>query len=127
MLWNSRTKMEHAKTRAIPLDDKSKVNGHAEKKDDDLTYEDLEDKIVEKDLKISDITKDLQRLHAQIKERDDEIKRMRDLLEKNTMFMQQIIMELINKPTPKTAAQMYAESKLDSKISSVVGPKGKLP
>ena len=130
-IWSSRTKMEHAKTRALNI-----KNG-----EDNEEVEIDEIEILEKDLrdaqtKINDYAKDLQRAHLQIKERDDEINRLRKLLDSNTLFQQQIIMELINKPAPtppKSAAQLYAENKgLNSAVaaatnSNTAGPKGKLP
>ena len=132
-IWSSRTKMEHAKTRALNIkngEDKEEINVKVDE------FEQLEIDLRDAQAKINDYAKDLQRAHLQIKERDDEISRLRKLLDNNSLFQQQIIMELINKPAPtvpKTAAQIYAENKgLNSAVAAATnnntaGPKGKLP
>lgn len=124
-LWPSRTKMEHAKTRAIQVKN-GKDKEEIEIREDEFDV--LEKTVEEQKIKLSDYAKDLQRVFAQIKEKDDEIKRLRDIIDKNNIFMQQIIVELINKPAPKSAVELYAANKgLQSVVNSTAGPKGKLP
>lgn len=117
--------MEHAKTRAIQVkngEDKEEI----EEKEDEFDV--LERTVEEQKIKISDYAKDIQRAFAQLKEKEDEIKRLRDIIDRHNTFMQQIIIELINKPAPKSAVELYAANKgLQSAVSSVAGPKGKLP
>jgi uncharacterized protein involved in exopolysaccharide biosynthesis len=119
--WNSRTQMEHAKTRAIHLNDKSKANGKDNSEEELDEYEQIEKLREENAKQLSEI----KLLTAKLHEMESEIKRLRTNLDKNTDFMHQIILELINKPTPKSAAQTYLESKISN--SGIPGPKGKLP
>lgn len=135
-IWPSRTKMEHAKTRAIKIKNGEDKEEADEKHIEIDEFEQLEIDLRNANIKINDYAKDLQRAHLQIKERDDEINRLRKLLDNNSLFQQQIIMELINKPAPappKIAAQLYAENKgLNNAVaaatnSNTAGPKGKLP
>lgn len=107
--WPSRTKMEHAKTRTIHVD-KHKSNGETKKEEYYDEYEEIEK--LEKEIDIYKQT--TERLNSEIKdilarlsESNDEIKRLRELNDKNTIFMQNVIMELIHKPAapaPVTSA-----------------------
>ena len=116
--WNSRTQMEHAKTRPIKIEER-KANGHDEKDEELDEYEELEKLKLETQKQLNEIKS----LHARIVEYEKEIKHYKEINDKNTLFMQQIILELINKPAPKSLAQSY----LENKSSSIAGPKGKLP
>lgn len=111
-IWNSRTKMEHAKTRSIVGD--KKANGH-DKEDEEL--DDIEQLEIQKRM--------VQHLHAQLKDFEGEIKRLRNIIDNHNLFMQQIVLELINKPLQKTAGQLYLEKKATE--TPTAGPKGKLP
>ena len=124
-LWSNRkTEMEHAKTRAIEVKANGKDHDESENEKDDIDI-------------IAELRQDLERMknevnhcYAVIKQNDIEINRLRILSDKNTEFMQDIILELIRKPGPPSAAALYAASKspaASAPASSLSGPKGKLP
>src|SRR5512138_611882 len=129
-IWSSRTKMEHAKTRAIKL---KEANGEDKDKDELDEVESLE-KTIDIQKETIEHQKDTIRIMGgTIEKQDEEIKRLRDIINTNSLFMQQIVMELINKPAPKSPAQLYAENKgLNTAVAAATntntaGPKGKLP
>lgn len=126
-LWSSRTKMEHAKTRAIEV----KANGkdHEEDEGKDKTEEEiLEEKIKALTTDNLNLERKVSEFISRLEQAQKEIDRLRLLSDRHTEFMHTIILELINKPQPKSAAAAYLEAKTASSgNANTAGPKGKLP
>ena len=122
-VWPSKTKLWNSKTRKID-NPHSKPNGHAEDNYVD-EYDELEKKIKELEVKIEQFSSvndrlmlDVKYLNIQLEEKNKEIFRLRDTLDKNTSFLQDTVLELVKAKSsisPSVAAYMANKSTQSSK------------
>lgn len=119
--------MEHAKTRAIKVKGNGKyppADGDKDKTEEEI----LEDQVKQLTTDNLNLERKVSDYILRLEQAQKEIDRLRILNDKHTGFMQTVILELINKPQPKSAAAAYLEAKpASSSNTNTAGPKGKLP
>lgn len=124
-LWSKRVdRVENAKTRAIEV---KAANGHD--KDEAEDEVDVDEELEKAKEEVKHLHSQINHLKQLLEDKEFELKRMRSMVDKHTDFMHNVIIELIHKPSPKSAAEVYAERKSLPGLpsSSTAGPKGKLP
>lgn len=132
MMWPSKTKMWNNKTRRIPVvathNDKSMGNGKSSHEDD---YEDEELEIQKLKSTVQMLSEKLEDMNKLLELKGAEMEGMRVRDNKNTLFMQELVMELVrvqaSKPTAppvSPAVAAYLAKKTDDTKGKAVA---KLP